>query len=129
MYAPAVAGRSLPGTAIPVAGVPPGQWAWRARLAVPFPAVAASSAEASATPSKKEPVACGAHIVLPATAAARATETRGRAGRGALAEVARPRDERGPLYVRCRIIRRIRRFFRPTLGRPLRLFIRLTRLS
>src|SRR5262249_37867847 len=46
MYAPAVACRSLPGTAIPVAGVPPGQKAWRARLAVPFPAVAASSAGA-----------------------------------------------------------------------------------
>src|SRR6516162_7684485 len=127
MYAPAVAGRSLPGTAIPVAGVPPGQKAWRARLAVPFPAVAASSAEASATPSKKGPVACGEHIVLPATAVARAADTRGRAGRGEWAEVGTPRDEHDPVYLRCRIKHRIRRFFRPTLGRPLRFFIRLTR--
>src|SRR5262249_16872948 len=126
MFSLAVAGHSLPGTAIRVAGVPPGLWAWRAGLAVPFPAVAASSAQASATPSKKKPVACGTRLVLPATAAARATDTRGRAGRGEVAEVATPRDERGPLYLRCRIIRR---FFRPTLGRPLRFFILLTRLS
>src|SRR5579871_5256909 len=100
MYAAAVAGRSLPGTAIPVAGVPPGQKVWRAGLAVPFPAVAAPSAEASTTPSKKESVSCGAHIVLPATAVARATDTRGRAGRGESAGLATPRDERGPLYLR-----------------------------
>ena len=123
------AGRSLPGTAIPIAGVPSGQKVWRAGFAVPFPAVAASSAEASATPGKKEPVACGAHIVLPATAVARATDTRGRVGRGELAEVGTPRDEHDPVYLRCRIKHRIRRFFRPTLGRPLRFFIRLTRLS
>ena len=39
------------------------------------------------------------HIVLPATAVARATDTRGRAGQGEVAEVATPREERGPLYI------------------------------
>src|SRR5262249_11999443 len=97
MYSPAVADRSLPGTAIPVAGVPPGRWAWGAGPPVPFPAVVVSSAVASATPSKKERLACGARLLLPATAVARATDTRGRAGRGEVAEVATPRDERGPL--------------------------------
>src|SRR5262249_14219816 len=56
-------------------------------------------------------------------------DTRGRAGRGAVADVATPGGKPGPVYLRCRILLRMRRFFRPTLRRPLRFFIRLTRLS
>jgi hypothetical protein len=53
----------------------------------------------------------------------------GGAGRGEVVEVATPRGKPGPVYLRWRILLRIRRFFRPTLRRPLRFFIRLTRLS
>jgi hypothetical protein len=99
MYLLAVAGRSLTGTATPVAGVAPGLRAWRAGLAVPFPSLATSSAVALATPSQK-----GAGGVRGTPRAAshgggRATDTRGRAGQGEVAEVATPREERGPLYI------------------------------